>query len=181
MTEQIKTPDNRNIINLFKYWEVDAIRSYLDVRRHNFSVLITNHFNDFNIGTCIRNNNAFLGKKIYMLGRRRFDTRGTVGTVHYENIVHIDSLEEITKDPNNHLVGFDDLPSAKPLDSYIWPKEKHVIMCFGQETTGLTEEVIKACNECVYIRQFGSVRSLNVGTASGIAMFSYTQQNCCKS
>lgn len=167
--------DKRNIVDLYKYWTTDAIKAQLDTKRHNFSVLITNHFHDFNIGSVIRNSNAFLGKNLYILGRRKFDSRGAVGTNHYENIIHIDNIEDITGD--NILVGFDDLPDAKPLDEYVWPKDKHVIMCFGQETVGLTADVVKECNELVYIRQFGSVRSLNVGCASAIAMFSYCQQN----
>jgi len=167
--------DKRNIIDVYKYWTTDAIKVKLDTKRHNFSVLITNHFHDFNIGSVIRNSNAFLGKNLYVLGKRKFDSRGAVGTNHYENIIHIDSIKDIMGD--NVFIGFDDLPNAKPLDEYVWPKEKHVIMCFGQETVGLTSDVINECKEIVYIKQFGSVRSLNVGVASGIAMYSYCQQN----
>lgn len=167
--------DKRNVVNLYKYWTTENIKAHLDTKRHNFSIVITNHFCDFNIGSVIRNSNAFLGKNLYVLGRRKFDSRGAVGTNHYENIIHIDSTDEIVGD--NVFVGFDDLPNAKDLDKYIWPRDKHVVMCFGQETVGLTADVVKVCNDLVYIRQFGSVRSLNVGVASGIAMFSYCQQN----
>jgi len=166
--------DKRNVIDVYKYWKTEAIKAELDKKRHNFSVLITNHFHDFNIGSVIRNSNAFLGKNVYILGRRKFDARGAVGTNHYENLVFIDDIREIAE--TNILVGFDDLPQAKPLDEFQWPQKKHVVMCFGQETVGLTSDVVSACQDIVYIRQFGSVRSLNVGCASAIAMFSYCQQ-----
>lgn len=166
--------DKRNVIDVFKYWTTEAIKANLDTKRHNFSVLITNHFHDFNIGSVIRNSNAFLGKNIYILGRRKFDSRGAVGTNHYENIIHIETLNDLPQD--SLLVGFDDLPQAKSLDDYVWPKDKHVIMCFGQETVGLISDVINACQDIVYIKQYGSVRSLNVGCASAIAMYSYCQQ-----
>lgn len=173
--KQTCVKDKRNIIDLYKYWTTDAIKASLDTKRNNFSILITNHFHDFNIGSVIRNSNAFLAKRIYVLGRRKFDIRGAVGTHHYENIETISSVEDIMN-KGFHLVGFDDLPQAKPLDSFSWPKDKHIVICFGQETVGLTKDVIERCDDIVYIKQYGSVRSLNVGVASGIAMYSLCNQ-----
>jgi len=108
------------------------------------------------------------------LGKKKFDARGAVGTNHYENLVNIDSMDDLPL--GSVIIGFDDVPKAKPIDSYLWNKSQHIIMCFGQESVGLTENVLSRCNEVLYIRQYGSVRSLNVGCASAIAMFSYCQQ-----
>jgi tRNA G18 (ribose-2'-O)-methylase SpoU len=60
------------------------------------------------------------------------------------------------------------------MDSFVWPK--NTLMCFGQEQMGLPPEIIDRCQNVVYIKQYGSVRSLNVGTASGIAMYDYTSK-----
>jgi tRNA G18 (ribose-2'-O)-methylase SpoU len=46
-------------------------------------------------------------------------------------------------------------------------------MVFGQEQIGIDKEVLEVCHDLIYIEQYGSVRSLNVGTASGIAMYDY--------
>jgi tRNA G18 (ribose-2'-O)-methylase SpoU len=46
-------------------------------------------------------------------------------------------------------------------------------MVFGQEQVGIPKEVLDICHDKIYIQQYGSVRSLNVGTASGIAMYDY--------
>ena len=166
--------DTRNVVDLYKYWKVDAIKADLDKKRHNFSVLITNHFNDFNIGAVIRNSNAFLAKEIFVLGRKKFDPRGAVGTHHYENLKYIDNVELL--DPSSLYIGFDDLPGSEAVENFDWPKDRHVVMCFGQESVGLTQDVISKCEKILYIKQYGSVRSLNVGCASSIAMFSYCQQ-----
>jgi tRNA G18 (ribose-2'-O)-methylase SpoU len=72
-----------------------------------------------------------------------------------------------------HLVAVDNIPRARAIDSYVWPKEKHVVMILGQEQVGVPQELLDMAHECVYIRQYGSVRSLNVGTASGIVMYDY--------
>jgi len=49
-------------------------------------------------------------------------------------------------------------------------------MVFGQESIGVTDKAMDLADDVVYIPQFGSTRSLNVGVASGIAMYSYIQQ-----
>ena len=166
--------DNRNILDHFKYWTTDAIKADLDQRRHNFSVLISNKFHDFNIGTVVRNSNAFLAKEVLIYGRKQFDRRGAVGTNHYENLKHLREIEELNFS-DSVVVGIDNLEGAVPIETFVWPTT-HVILAFGQEDVGLPEEILKICNHLVYIKQYGSVRSLNVGCASSIAMYDYCQK-----
>ena len=164
--------DKRNIIDYYKYWEIDAIKADLDAKRNNFSVLISNEFHDFNIGSVIRNANAFLAKEVVIYGRKQYDRRGTVGTHLYENLKHVREAEDLMLPEDAVVVGVDNLDDALPIDTFVWPKQ-HVVLAFGQEQLGLSEDVKKICNHFVYIRQFGSVRSLNVGCASAIAMYDY--------
>lgn len=166
--------DNRNVIDVFKYWTTDAIKTNLDERRHNFSVLVSNKFHDFNLGTVIRNSNAFLAKEVLIYGRKQYDRRGAVGTNHYENIKHIKEIEDLNF-PDSVIVGIDNLPGSVPIESFVWPTQ-HVILAFGQEDVGLPQEILDICTHLVYIKQYGSVRSLNVGVASGIAMYDYCQK-----
>lgn len=162
--------DTRNVIDYYKYWTVDAIKTNLDTKRHNFSVLISNKFKDFNIGSVIRNANAFLAKEVLIYGKKQFDRRGTVGTHLYENLNHIKSIEEL--DDKTPIIGIDNLEGAVPIEDFKWSSE-HFIMAFGQEDIGLPEEILQKCTKLVYIKQYGSIRSLNVGCASAIAMYDY--------
>lgn len=163
--------ETRNVIDYYHYWTTEAIKADLANKKHNFSILISNKFNDFNIGTVIRNANAFLAKNIFILGRRRFDRRGTVGTHIYEKLTFIKDVEEIP----HPIVAMDNIDGAVPIETFEWPKE-HFVMAFGQEQLGLPEEILKIAKHIVYIKQYGSVRSLNVGTASGIAMYDYCKK-----
>jgi len=177
----LKTGDNRNVIDYMKYWRHDAILAHLDKKRHNFSVLCCNLANDFNIATVIRNGNAFLAKEIIIYGSKQFDRRGTVGTHKYSHIRHFaedkfDDLKEYIKD--NEIVAVDNIESSIPVDSFDWSINKHTIICFGQEQIGIPQNVLDLANHVVYIQQYGSVRSLNVGTASGIAMYDYCKKVC---
>lgn len=166
--------DNRNILDVYKYWKTEAIKADLDTKRHNFSVLISNQFNDFNIGTVIRNSNAFLAKEVIIYGRRQWDRRGAVGTHNYINMRYVREVEELNF-PDSIVIGLDNIPEASDIETYEWP-DQHVVMVFGQEDIGLVDELKAICQKFIYIKQYGSVRSLNVGCASAIAMYDYCRK-----
>lgn len=164
----------RNVVDFYRYWTTDAIKADMREKSHNFSVLISNQFNDFNMGTVIRNANAFCAREVIIYGRRQYDRRGTVGAHHYVNLKHVRFTDEIELS-GSIVIGVDNLEGAVPLETFEWPKE-HVVLVFGQEGTGLTEDLLKLCSNLVYIQQYGTVRSLNVGCASAIAMYDYCRK-----
>jgi tRNA G18 (ribose-2'-O)-methylase SpoU len=166
--------DPRNVIDYYKYWTNDSINVHLDQNRHKFGVLCSNLGNDFNIATVIRNNNAFLAKEVFIYGRKKWDRRGAVGAHLYSGIHHLPAEKDLDSIQGYVWVGIDNIEGAIPMDSYVWPE--NTLMCFGQEQIGLPDEIIKKCQDIVYIKQYGSVRSLNVGTAAGIAMYDYTSK-----
>ena len=173
--------ETRNIIDHYHYWNHEAILADLDSRANNFSIICSNLYNDFNIATCIRNANAFLAKRVFIYGSKQYDRRGTVGTHHYIRSVHCGTLDRLVQGLDTlaeevgplHIVAVDNIKNARRIDSYAWPKEKHVVMVLGQEQVGVPEELLTMAQDCVYIAQYGSVRSLNVGTASGVVMYDY--------
>lgn len=167
--------ETRNIIDYYHYWTTDAIKADLDTKRNNFSILCANVAGDFNIGTVIRCGNAFLAKEVIIYGRKKFDRRGTVGTHNYENFKHVRTVDELSDLRNNYLkdsvlIGMDNISGAKVINDYQWPN-KHFVLCLGEEQLGIPDEIKAICNDFVYIKQYGSVRSLNVGVAAGIAMY----------
>lgn len=166
--------DKRNVVDPYKYWTNDAINAHLDENRHSFAVLCCNFNSDFNISTVIRNNNAFLAQEVFIYGRKNWDRRGAVGAHLYSRIHYLPDEESLDQIGDYVWVGIDNIESAIAMDDYVWPK--NALMCFGQENDGLRPEVIQRCQDIVYIKQYGSVRSLNVGTAAGIAMYDYTSK-----
>ncbi len=164
-----------NVIDKFRQWSVDEIKNDLDERRHNFSVCITNKFHDMNIGTIIRNCNAFLGKEVFIYGKRQYDRRGAVGTQNYEHISFVKEVEEIAWD-QYVVVGIDNIEGAENISKFKFDPDKHYLFCFGQETEGLCQEILEKCQYILYIQQFGSVRSINVGCAASVVMYEFTSQ-----
>jgi tRNA G18 (ribose-2'-O)-methylase SpoU len=166
--------DPRNLIDHFKYWHHDAILAALDARRHEFVVVLENFAYDFNIGTAIRNANAFLAREVWIAGRRRFDRRGAMGTHRYQHVHYTDDepgLLARLKGEGMRIVAVDNIPGAVSMIDYPWQADS--VLVFGQEQIGVAPHSLSVADDVVYIPQYGSTRSINVGVASGIAMYSY--------
>lgn len=170
--------DTRNVIDKYKGLSVAEIKDDLDRSRHDFHVAIENFQHDFNIGTIARNANAFNAAGIHIIGRRHWNRRGAMKTEAYMNIFHHETVMEFidwAKQNNLKLIAIDNQKGSKKLNEV--ELEKGSILVFGNESDGLSKEMVEACKEMVAIEQFGSTRSVNVGVASGILMYEFVRQN----
>ncbi len=166
--------DRRNVADRYRYWTVDAIVEDLDGRRHPFHVAIENWEHDLNIGTVVRNANAFLAAGVHVVGRRRWNRRGAMVTDRYQHLFHHATVEDLVSWADAEglpLVGIDNLPGATPLESADLPER--CVLVFGQEGPGLSAAVRDAALVVCSIAQYGSTRSINAGVASGIAMHAW--------
>ncbi len=171
----MEIPPNANVIDKYKNdrlvrWTTELVKKDLQQNSFPIAVLMENFAGDFNIGTVIRNANAFNAKEVFYLGRKHYDRRGTVGTHNYTDITHLSSIEKLSELKERYtLVGLENsVDGAIAMDKFEWPSNPLLII--GEEGIGITPETLSLCDSCVYISQYGSVRSLNAGVASGIAL-----------
>jgi len=169
----------RNVVDRYKNWSTESIKRDLQRTANPFAVCMEHWQGDFNISTLIRNANAFNAKEVYYLGKKKYDRRGTVGAHHYVDLVFLSSgVSELVDLKNEYtIIAIDNnVPNTHKLGEFDWNMlEKPPLMVFGEEGVGLTDEVLKIADYSVEIPQYGSVRSLNVGTSSGILMYSFLQ------
>jgi tRNA(Leu) C34 or U34 (ribose-2'-O)-methylase TrmL len=166
--------DRRNVVDRYRYWRREAIVADLDRRRHEFHVAIENWQHDMNIGTVVRNANAFLAAQVHIVGRRRWNRRGAMVTDRYQHVRYHDTVEgfaAFARDAGMVVVGIDNLPGSRPLESVTLPRR--CALLFGQEGPGLSDAARRACDLLFSIAQYGSTRSINAGVASGIAMHAW--------
>lgn len=178
--------DTRNVADHWKGWQTELIRTELDKVRLPFITVVENVNGDLNKSNVIRSHNAFLGREVWIVGKKNWDTRGAVGVQHYEWIHHFPTWEDAMEHYFDDIYDIHDPYSAytfvaveqhqrsKSMFGYHW--QENTLMIFGEEARGLSEQALTYANDVVYIPQRGSVRSLNVATAAGIAMYDYTSK-----
>jgi len=167
----------RNVVDKYKSMPDEMIRADLKKSANKMAVCMEHWKGDFNISTLIRNANAFNIEKVYYFGKKQFDRRGTVGAHHYVDLVHLghDISELVSlKDSYTFIAIDNNIADTHKLHEFDWNMlEKPPLMLFGEESVGLTEQLLNLADYSIEIEQYGSVRSMNVGTCSGIIMHQY--------
>ena len=172
--------DRRNVLDVYRYWSVEAIIADLDTRRHPFHVAIENWEHDRNIGTVVRTANAFLAAEVHIVGKRKWNRRGAMMTDTYQHVRHHESIESLLDWAAAHadgplpVIGVDNLPGSVPIESVELPQR--CLLLFGQEGPGLSAAAHAAVEQVCSIAQFGSTRSINAGVAAGIAMHAWVRR-----
>ena len=170
--------DRRNVVDRYRYWTNEAIVTDLSTRRRPFHVAIENWQHDFNIGTVVRNANAFLAEAVHIVGNRRWNRRGAMVTDRYVDVHHhpdIDDLARWAAAAHLPLLGIDLLPGSASILEADLPLR--CVLVFGQEGPGLSPAARAAVGQVLHVPQLGSTRSINAGVASGIAMFEWHRRH----
>ncbi len=170
--------DRRNVADRFRYWRIEAIRDDLDRDASPVEVAVENWEHDFNIGTVVRNANAFGVRRVHIVGRRRWNRRGAMVTDRYLHVEHhpsIAELLEVAAERQLTVVGVDNLDGSVAIEGVTLPRR--ALLVFGQEGPGLSEAARAAAELVCSITMYGSTRSINAGVASGIALHTWARQH----
>ena len=155
--ELLAAGDRRNVEDRYRYWTMDAIRADIAARSLPFEVAVENLDHDFNIGSIVRTANAMGARRVHVVGRKRWNRRGAMVTDRYLPLVGVDNVE-----------------GSVALEGAVLPERACLV--FGSEASGLSEEMIRACEIVVAITQRGSTRSMNVGHAAAIVMWAHASR-----
>lgn len=184
--------DSRNVSDEFKGMETSIIRMAMDKRRVPAINVAMNLTHDFNKASVLRAHEAHAFKEFVLVnkvndqdplnpeGVKKFNKRGTVGTHLYANIRHVVdwvSLLEEYRNQGYKIFAVDNIEKYNPktIDEADMPEKS--VFVYGEEGLGLSDEMVEACDEMIYIPQFGTPRSLNIAQAAAICMYEYARQN----
>ena len=192
--------DTRNLVDEYKGLSNEEVFDKLAEKRSALEVAIENVSHDFNAGTIVRNANNFNASKVHIIGRKKYNRRGAMCTDKYLEIVHWDTVDAFIDDQRvrgrevvaieNNVEGrklkaakngdiSGEILVSKPIEEKEFAAQTTLV--FGGESDGISDELLTKCDDIREISSFGSTRSVNVGVASGIAMYEWAKQNLKKS
>lgn len=176
--ELLEHGDRRNVEDHFRYWTREAITESIAQKSLGYEIAIENLGHDFNIGSIVRTANALGASRVHIVGRRRWNRRGAMVTDRYLHVDHYAHVEDFARDARARgrtLIGVDNLDGSLPLEAAALPERATLV--FGEESGGLSEAMLAQCANVFHITQYGSTRSMNVGHAAAIAMWSWVVQH----
>ncbi len=170
----------KNVIDYYQDWYDEDIRDDLTPSRLPLVVVCENISGDFNKSCVLRTAEGFNLSEFWLLGDKKMDMRGTVGAHHRLPVKHSDSIYNFLRNDLDLLklgyrfVALDNVDGAIPIQEYQW--ERNSVLFVGEEQRGLSQNTLDTADDTVYIPMRGAVRSFNVATAAGMAMFDYVSK-----
>jgi tRNA G18 (ribose-2'-O)-methylase SpoU len=133
------------------------------------------------LSNVLRTANFFGFREVFYIGgSKRWDRRGAVGVHNYIPFIYCRTVVEFFDLINEKYVPIaleNNVEGRHSTDimNFEWPINPVIIV--GEEQLGLTKDILDRVNTLIEIPSLGTVRSMNVATAAGIAMFHYREQN----
>ena len=164
-------------------------QSYLD-HANSTAVGCLNLSGDINIGNMMRTSSLYNVGRFYILGKRVYDRRSSVGTQHHipgeriytmtgQDNAFLDetAAQKVLSDLQSQytLVFVEQSPSSRPLPELKTFAMKHPpLFVFGSEAEGIPPSLLNLPDShCVFIPQPGIGRSFNVSVACGIVLYEW--------
>ena len=153
------------------------------------SVILLNLRSAYNVGSIFRTADGAGVEKIYLVGhtpkpKDRFGRSqpaikktalGATQSVAWEYHEQIKTVFALLKRTGQKIVAVEQHPKALPYNEYT-PSDS-VVFIFGNEVTGIPEDVCQATDTIIKIPQRGQKESLNVSVVAGIVLFNTAGQN----
>ena len=142
-------------------------------------MLLENIRSMHNVGSIFRTADAFLAEGIYLCG---YTPRPPHRDIHKTALGATDTVtwkyEEKTSDALTFLksagyqiVAVEQVAESVPLQQFKLNSAEKVVLIFGNEVQGVSEEALQYCDCCIEIPQFGMKHSLNVSVAAGMVLW----------
>ena len=103
--------------------------------------------------------------------------RGSMGAVFTQQVVRT-SLEGLVRWKGHSKMQMIGTSDAAPTDYRTAEYGSPVLLCFGGEQHGLSEELVEVCDTVVRIPMAGRADSLNLAVAAGVMLYEVSHRKC---
>lgn len=132
-----------------------------------------------NVGSVFRTADAFLLEGIYLCGytpqppHRDINKTalGATDTVTWKHFATTVEAVQQLKESGYRIYAIEQVEKSISLESFSIGEIEKVAVVFGNEVTGVEQEVIALCDGCIEIPQLGMKHSLNISVAAGIVLW----------
>ncbi len=148
------------------------------VGRHPVSVMLHNIRSLYNVGSIFRTCDSALAGELILCGYTPHPPRkeiektalGSVDTVPWHYKQNVIEAIEMQKMKNVKVIAAEITDSGRNYSSLL-SDDFPLCLVFGNEITGVGDDVLRCCDDAIEIPMYGVKHSLNVGVAAGIALF----------
>ena len=134
-----------------------------------------------NVGSCFRTSDAFLIKKIYLVGITGSPPNkdiertalGATESVEWEYISSIKKIKKLLKDEGWKIALVEQTDESIDLKNFNPKPDEKFAFVFGNEVFGVSDESLGCADLAIEIPQFGTKHSFNITVSLGIVLWDH--------
>jgi tRNA (guanosine-2'-O-)-methyltransferase len=158
------------------------IESVLAKRQNDLTIVLENVFDPHNISAVMRSCDAIGIQEIYVLNtkiplHKKWGARSSSSAAKWLTVHQFENAEEcfasLRKKYSSILTTH---LSTDAVSLYELDLTKSVALVFGNEHSGVSEEIIKMADGNFIIPQVGMIRSLNISVACAVSLYEASRQ-----
>ena len=161
-----------------------SVEQFKEVSKFPFCLILDDIRSLNNVGSVFRTADAFRAERVYLCGitgtpPHRDITKTALGateSVRWEYYANINDLIGQLKQEGWIIVAVEQAEESTFLSEFSPDSNKHYAFVFGNEVTGVREEVVDTADIILEIPQFGTKHSLNIAVSVGVICWDFLQK-----
>lgn len=159
-------------------------RGQVTVKKQEIYIVLDNVLDTYNIGSIFRLADAISAKKVYLCGQTETPPnhrikKASINTTEWVDWEYKDSAKEAVLElklqiPNIKIVAIEQSIKSVPYDKFNY--ELPICLIVGNETTGVSKEVLNMVDATLELPMFGVNISLNVMVSLGIVLYQVIEE-----
>ncbi len=160
----------------------ERLESVLNKRQHDITVVLENVFDPHNISAVMRTCDAVGVQEIYVLNTRiprhkKWGTKSSSSAARWLTIHQLENAEECFAElRKKYSKIFTTHLSTDAVNLYDIDFTQSLALVFGNEHSGVSEEIRKLADGNFVIPQTGIIRSLNISVACAVTLYEAFRQ-----
>jgi len=142
-------------------------------------IVLDNVRSQSNVGSVFRTADAFLTEAVYLCGitskpPHREISKTALGATESVNWKYFETTHDAITELRSkgyRIIGIEQVEGSVELQDFIAEEGEKYALIFGHEVYGVDESVIKLCDLCIEIPQFGTKHSFNIVVSVGIVLW----------
>ncbi len=161
-----------------------TVEQYKQTEKFPFVVVLDNIRSMNNVGSVFRTSDAFLCEKIFLCGITpkpphrdiQKTALGATESVDWQYFKTTQEAIKILKDNNYIIVSVEQAENSVKLNDFEPLKDRKYAFVFGNEVSGVGQEIVDMSDICLEIPQFGTKHSLNISVSAGVVIWDFVQK-----
>lgn len=153
--------------------------------KHELYIILDNVLDTYNVGAVFRLADATAAKKIFLCGYTETPpntriTKASINTVDLTEWQHFDKTDDAIQDLRSKIQGLKVIGIELDAQSVDYTKADYsypVALIIGNETHGISEDVLKLCDQIVQLPMHGVNVSLNTMVSLAIILYKTLEKN----